>query len=98
MWRKVTTTDPLLAFSPLVSTCSDTMNTTAMGKIYSTEVNSQIKMEVGPGSHHARDIDVVLYQPISQPSKFSEDLLMNIVIQKRLNTSKPFEHFIFLGI
>ena len=41
---------------------------------------------VGPESHH--DIDVVLYQPISQPSKFSEDLLMNIETQQRLNTSK----------
>ena len=48
-----------------------------------------IYFQIGPESHHASDIDVVLYQPISQPLKFSEDLLMNIETQQRLNTSKP---------
>ena len=48
-----------------------------------------IYFQIEPESHHASDIDVVLYQPIRQPLKFSEDLLMNIETQQRLNTSKP---------
>ena len=47
-----------------------------------------IYFQIGPESHHASDIDVVLYQPISQPLKFSEDLLMNIETQKSLNTEQ----------
>ena len=52
-----------------------------------------IYFQIGPESHHASDIDVVLYQPISQPLKFSEDLLMNIETQQRLNYFKTFVGF-----